>query len=83
MKIALLNLPIDNNYGGHLQRYALVKTLQDLGHDVVHLNLRFDYRLPWYKRLVYYAKRLLKKILMQRDIRILIHHKDNTKKKVR
>lgn len=43
MKIALLNLPIDNNYGGNLQRYALVKTLQDLGHDVVHINLRFDF----------------------------------------
>jgi hypothetical protein len=70
MKIALLNLPIDNNYGGNLQRYALVKTLQDMGHEVVHINLRFDYRLPWYKRPVYYAKRLLKKILLKRDIQI-------------
>ncbi len=41
MKIALLNLPVDSNYGGMLQRYALVKVLQDMGHDVVHINMRF------------------------------------------
>ena len=70
MKIALLNLPVDNNFGDNLQRYALVKVLQDMGHEVVHINLRFDYRLPLYKRPVYYAKRLLKKILLKRDIQI-------------
>lgn len=43
MKIALLNLPVDNNFGGNLQRYALVKVLQDMGHEVVHINLRYDY----------------------------------------
>ena len=37
MRIALLNLPIDNNYGGNLQRYALIKVLQDMGHDVEHV----------------------------------------------
>lgn len=37
MKIALLNLPIDDNFGGNLQRYALVKVLENLGHDVTHL----------------------------------------------
>ena len=53
MEIALLNLPIDNNYGGNLQRYALVKVLQDMGHEVVHLNLRFDFTLPLHKRPMY------------------------------
>lgn len=37
MRIALLNLPVDNNYGGNLQRYALIKTLESLGHDVTFL----------------------------------------------
>lgn len=40
MKIALFNLPVDNNYGGMLQRYALMTTLQKMGHEVTHLNLR-------------------------------------------
>ena len=70
MKIALLNLPYDNNYGGNLQRYALVKVLQKMGHEVIHLNLRFDFTLPWYKRPIYYAKILAKKILLKHDIKI-------------
>ena len=57
MKIVLLNLPVDNNFGGNLQRYALVKVLQDMGYEVVHLNLRFDFTLPLHKRPMYYAKR--------------------------
>jgi len=40
-KIALLNFPVDNNFGGHLQRYALMKVLHDEGADVVHLNCRY------------------------------------------
>lgn len=44
MKIALLNLPFDNNYGGNLQRYALMRVLSDMGHDVTHLKLMFDKR---------------------------------------
>lgn len=40
MRIALFNLPVDNNYGGMLQRYALMTILQRMGHDVTHLNLR-------------------------------------------
>ena len=70
MKIALLTLPVDNNYGGNLQRYALMKVLHDMGHDVIHLNLRFNYIIPWYKTPVYYGKRILKKILLQRNINI-------------
>ena len=72
MEIALLNLPIDNNYGGNLQRYALVKTLQDMGHDVEHLNLRFDFTLPLHKRPMYYAKRLCM-CCLRTDFRLLFY----------
>ena len=41
-KIAILNLQVDDNYGGHLQRYALIRILQDMGFEVVHLNTRFS-----------------------------------------
>ena len=40
MRIALLNLPFDNNYGGNLQRYALSKVLQSLGHDITYLFVK-------------------------------------------
>lgn len=40
-KIAILNLQVDDNYGGHLQRYALISSLQKMGYEVEHLNTRF------------------------------------------
>lgn len=70
MKIALLNLPYDNNYGGNLQRYALMKVLQDMGHEVTHLNLRFHYYLPWYRKPYSYLKRILLKYIFGRDVKI-------------
>ena len=57
MKIALLTLPVDNNFGGNLQRYALVKTLQDMGHEVVHINLRYDYTCSLIRKLLQMFKR--------------------------
>lgn len=43
MKIALLNLHYDNNYGGNLQRYALMTVLRRMGHDVTYLYMRFNW----------------------------------------
>ena len=40
-KIALLNFPVDGNFGGHLQRYALMEVLRAEGADVTHLNCRY------------------------------------------
>lgn len=59
-KIALLNLQVDHNFGGHLQRYALITALQHLGCDVVHLNTRFpSSKKPLLKILKGGVKRLL------------------------
>ena len=81
MKIALLNLPVDNNYGGNLQRYALMKVLHDMGHSVTHLNMRFRYRLPWYKKPKYYGKRFLLKVLFKRDIKVFFSPQDQYEQK--
>jgi hypothetical protein len=63
MKIALLNLQYDNNYGGNLQRYALMTVLQRMGHEVTHLNLRSNFiRDPLYKRVYHYLRRLKHKM---------------------
>lgn len=70
MKIILLNLPLDNNYGGNLQRYALMKVLQDMGHDVTHIYLKVHYSLPWFKHPIIYAKRLIKKFIFRMHINI-------------
>lgn len=80
MKIALLNLPFDNNYGGNLQRYALIKALQSLGHDVEHINLKFRYTLPWYKIPYSYSKRLFVKIFKNKAQLINFEREKNKKK---
>ena len=60
MRIALLNLQVDHNFGGNLQRYALIAMLQKMGHNVVHLNTRFpSSKKTWFKYLKGGAKRLL------------------------
>lgn len=42
MKIGILTFHSQLNYGGVLQCWALVQTLQGLGHDVVVIDRRFD-----------------------------------------
>ncbi len=68
MKIALLNLQYDNNYGGNLQRYALMSVLQRMGHDVTHLNLRDNYEISFTKRVLRIPKRFVKKLLRDHNI---------------
>lgn len=70
MKIALLNLPVDNNYGGNLQRYALMKVLQDMGHDVTHIYLKYRRELPMYKKPYSYTKRFVLKYFFNKNIHI-------------
>ena len=78
MRIALLNLPIDNNYGGNLQRYALIKVLQDMGHDVEHVQLKSTDKHSW---------TIPFRILKRTFVRIFNHNQEifierNRKKKI-
>lgn len=72
MKLALLNLPFDSNYGGNLQRYALITILQRNCYDVEHINLRFNYNLSWYKIPFYYSIRIIKKLIFNDKKPILL-----------
>lgn len=66
MKIALLNLPLDNNYGGYLQRYALIKTLQSMGYSVEHVFLVNDTRINLVKYLILHVKGIVKKYIFHK-----------------
>lgn len=83
MKIALLNLPFDNNFGGNLQRYALMKTLESMGHEIYHLDLEVYYSLRWYVKPYSYAKRILQKYLLGKDVKVFYENylNDLVKKK--
>jgi hypothetical protein len=41
MKIAILTQPLETNYGGLLQAFALQKVLKRMGHEVLTINMRF------------------------------------------
>lgn len=47
MKIGVLTVPFNNNFGGFLQAYALKNVLKNLGHQVIFINRRRDRRLGW------------------------------------
>lgn len=42
MKIGILTVPFNNNYGGFLQAFALKRVLESMGHKVMFINLRRD-----------------------------------------
>lgn len=72
MKIGLLNLQYDTNYGGNIQRYALMTVLQRLGHNVTHLNLRFNFNdAPLYRRILRLCKRIVLKSIGRLDVPVL------------
>lgn len=64
MKIAILTLPFNINYGGILQAYALQTILEQRGHDV-HIieETQKPLRLPFYKKPFCYGKRIIKNIM--------------------
>lgn len=62
MKIGILTVPFNNNYGGFLQAYALLSVLKDLGFDVELINRRHNRKsFGWMVRR--FAKNVIKKLL--------------------
>lgn len=64
MKIAILTLPLNTNYGGILQAYALQVVLERMGHDVCLIEKRRKpLHLPLWKAPFAYGKRVLKNLI--------------------
>lgn len=71
MKIAILTLPLLNNYGGILQCYALQTVLQRMGHDVKVLSKpQYGISYYWIYPLAV-CKRMFKRYILRQDIPIL------------
>lgn len=71
MKIAILTLNLNSNYGGLLQCYALQTVLERMGHEVKVLSAP---RYKWTYFFIYplsCIKRFFKKIFLWRDVDIL------------
>lgn len=65
MKIGIITLPLNANYGGILQAYALQTILKKLGHNVEHIEIKHKRMvLPSFPKSVFiYAKRVIKKMI--------------------
>ena len=70
MKIGILTLPLQANYGGLLQAYALQTILEKNGHDVkVIVKSRYR-RVPVWKKLFLYPSRLVRKFIFRQNVSI-------------
>lgn len=70
MKIGILTLPFNNNYGGYLQAYALMTVLKSMGHQVV-LIYRRNNRRSKKRRIKMSIKNIFKAILGKDVISII------------
>lgn len=64
MKIGIYTLPLNYNYGGLLQAYALQTVLQKMGHDVTIIDRPLHACEPFYKRPREKAKRFMRRYLL-------------------
>lgn len=63
MRIAILTLPLHTNYGGILQAYALQHVLQSMGHEVLVIDEKKDFKYSLKRRIEMYVKGKIKRLL--------------------
>ena len=63
MKIGVLTLPLHTNYGGILQAYALQHVLQSMGHEVLVIDEKKDFKFSLKRRIEMYVKGKVKRLL--------------------
>lgn len=76
MKIGILTLPFNNNYGGYLQSYALMTVLKREGHEVELIYRRHN-RIPFSKKIVPSLKNIVK-VLIGRKVVSIIPNEEKT-----
>lgn len=69
MRIGILTLPLNSNYGGILQAYALQTVLKRMGHDAYEIELKKELRWqypPLWKMPLCFGKRIVLKYLLRK-----------------
>jgi hypothetical protein len=74
MNVGILTLPLQNNYGGILQAYALISVLKQLGHNVWLIDFP-HHKIPKWKYPLVVTKRLVKKHILKKDTVIFLEAK--------
>lgn len=70
MRIGIVTLPFNWNYGGLLQNYALQWALKQLGHEPLTINRIDKMQPPLRQKLVLIGKRIILKFIFRKDISI-------------
>lgn len=75
MKIGILTQPLETNYGGLLQNYALQEALRRLGHEVTTLDQ--PYLIPTRIKVISGSIKAVVKKMLGRNVRMPIYIKEN------
>ncbi len=67
MKIGIVTLPFNSNYGGILQAYAIQSVLKKMGHEVETVN-RVSKGMPISLKVLSFGKRFVKRYLMGKKV---------------
>lgn len=80
MKIGILTLPLNTNYGGILQAYALQTVIERIGHEVKVIDVSGKAKLKWYKAPFVICRRILSQFTSH-PTPILFEHQLNKERK--
>jgi hypothetical protein len=78
MKIGIITLPFNSNYGGILQAYAIQSILKKMGHQVYTIN-RMSKGMPFKMKVLSFGKRFILKYFF--GIRVVVRTWSNKKEK--
>jgi hypothetical protein len=67
MKICVVTLPFNSNYGGILQAYALQSALKKMGHEVATVR-RYSTSMPLKLKVFSFARRSILRTLFRKDV---------------
>lgn len=69
MKIGILTHPLETNYGGTLQAFALQKVLRDMGHDAITIDRHNRAQYPsLYRHILSFFKRVLQHFVFHKNV---------------
>jgi len=82
MKIGIVTLPFNWNYGGILQTYALQNVLKELGHEAVTIN-RNTVLMPFKMKVLSFARRFMLRSIFMKKVVVRTWPKKEEEKTIR
>ncbi|EGR4210761.1 polysaccharide pyruvyl transferase family protein [Vibrio cholerae] len=81
MKIAILTQPLQNNYGGLLQAFALQKYLKEQGNEVMTVDFAWNHKQRYFG-IKYIIINVIRKYLLRRNVRSVFPMTDEERRRI-